>query len=153
MMAVNILPVPQDTLAADTMQMAASADTMSMFEILAKGGLVMVPITLLSLLAVYLFIERLLHLRVDAGFRYPFSYGDLSATFGEAKGFGFDAGLILGGELDVGFAYAARFSVDYFMPQFSGFPGGTVPPNPGAAQGRDATDLAYNFHVMVGWAF
>ena len=101
----------------------------------------------------HVFIERLLHLRVDAGFRYPFSYGDLAATFGEAKGFGFDAGLILGGELDVGFAYAARFSVDYFMPQFSGFPDGTVPPNPGAAQGRDATDLAFNFHVMVGWAF
>ncbi len=101
----------------------------------------------------HIFIERLLHLRVDAGFRYPFSYGDLATTFGDASGFGFDAGLIIGGELDVGFAYAARFSVDYFKPQFSEFPNGTIPPTPGAAQGRDATDLAFNFHVMVGWAF
>jgi hypothetical protein len=101
----------------------------------------------------HIFIERLLHLRVDGGFRYPFSYGDLAETFGDAKGFGFDAGVILGGELDVGFAYAARVSVDYFKPQFSGFGDGTLPPIPGAAQGLDATDLAFNFHVMVGWAF
>ena len=60
---------------------------------------------------------------------------------------------MLGGELDVGFAYAARLSFDYFKPKFAGFPDGVVPPIPGAAQGRDATDLAINFHVMVGWAF
>jgi len=101
----------------------------------------------------HIFIERLLHLRVDAGFRYPFSYGDLSNTFGDAKGVGFDVGVMLGGELDVGFAYAARVSFDYFKPKFGGFPDGTVPPTPGAAQGRDATDLAINFHVMIGWAF
>ena len=101
----------------------------------------------------HFFIERTLQLRVDAGFRYPFSYGDLATTFGDAKGFGFDAGLTLGGELDVGFAYAARVSVDYFGPQFSGFAGDTAPSVPGAALGRDATDLAINFHVMVGWAF
>lgn len=101
----------------------------------------------------HIFIERLFHLRVDGGFRYPFSYGDLTSTFGPAKGFGFDAGVLLGGELDVGFAYAARFSVDYFKPQFSGFSDGTLPPVPGAAEGRDATDLAFNFHVMIGWAF
>lgn len=98
-------------------------------------------------------VDRLLYLRVDGGFRYPFSYGDLGATFGDASGFGFDAALMLGGELDVGFAYAARVSFDYFKPQFAGFPSGDLPPLPGAAQGRDATDLAINFHVMIGWAF
>ena len=101
----------------------------------------------------HIFIERTLHLRVDAGFRYPFSYGDLSNTFGEAKGFGFDAALTIGGELDLGFAYAARLSFDYFKPQFSGFEGATLPPLPGAAQGRDATDLGISFHFMLGWAF
>jgi hypothetical protein len=101
----------------------------------------------------HFFLDRLLHLRVDAGFRYPFSYGDLESTFGDAKGVGFDVGLMLGGELDIGFAYAARVSLDYFRPKFSGFPEGTVPPDPPAAQGRDATDLAINFHIMVGWAF
>jgi hypothetical protein len=101
----------------------------------------------------YFFIERLLYLRVDGGFRYPFSYGDLSDTFGPAKGFGFDAALTVGGELDVGFSYAMRLAFDYFKPQFSGFSGGGVPPLPGAAQGRDATDFATSFHAMVGWAF
>ena len=100
-----------------------------------------------------MFIERTLYLRVDGGFRFPFSYGELEDTFGEAKGFGFDAGLMVGGELEVGFAYAARLSFDYFKPQFGAFPPGMLPPVPGAAQGIDATDLAINFHAMVGWAF
>lgn len=101
----------------------------------------------------HFFIDRLLQLRVDAGFRYPFSYGELADTFGDAKGFGFDAGLMLGGELEVGFSYGARLSFDYFKPQFSGFPGGSLPPLPGAAMGRDATDLGINFHAMLGWSF
>jgi len=101
----------------------------------------------------HFFIDRALYLRVDGGFRYPFSYGDLEATFGPAKGFGFDAALILGGNLDVGFSYAARLSFEYFKPQFAGFPPGMLPPVPGAANGRDATDFAINFHAMVGWAF
>jgi hypothetical protein len=101
----------------------------------------------------YFFLERALYLRVDGGFRFPFSYGELADTFGDAKGFGFDAGLMVGGEIDVGFSYALRLSFDYFKPQFSAFSGGVVPPLPGAAEGRDGTDLAINFHAMVGWAF
>jgi hypothetical protein len=101
----------------------------------------------------YLFIERTLYLRVDGGFRLPFSYGELADTFGDAKGFGFDAGLMVGGELDVGFSYALRVSFDYFKPQFSAFPDGMVPGLPAAAQGVDGTDFAINFHAMVGWAF
>lgn len=101
----------------------------------------------------HFFIERALYLRVDGGFRYPFSYGQLEETFGDAKGFGFDAALMIGGELEVGFIYAARFSFDYFKPQFAGFPSDAIPPVPGAASGRDATDLAMSFHAMVGWAF
>jgi len=101
----------------------------------------------------YFFLERAIYLRVDGGFRYPFSYGALEETFGAAKGFGFDAALTFGGELDVGFAYAARLSFDYFKPQFAGFPPGMLPPVPGASSGRDATDLAISFHAMVGWAF
>ena len=101
----------------------------------------------------YFFLERALYLRVDGGFRYPFEYGQLEETFGPAKGFGFDAALTVGGQLDVGFTYAARLVFDYFKPQFAGFPPGMVPPVPGAANGRDATDLAISFHAMVGWAF
>lgn len=101
----------------------------------------------------YFFFERSLYLRVDAGFRFPFSYGDLSKSFGEATGYGFDAGLMVGGELEVGFSYLFRVSAEYFKPQFSGFPSGTLPGFPAAADGRDGTDLAINFHVMVGWSF
>ena len=101
----------------------------------------------------HFFIDRLLYLRVDGGFRWPFSYGQLEDAFGSTKGFGFDAALMLGGELDVGFSYGARLSFEYFKPQFSGFPGGVPPEPPAAAQGRDATDLAINFNAMVGWAF
>jgi len=59
----------------------------------------------------------------------------------------------VGGELDVGFSYALRVSTDFFKPQFGAFPGGMLPGLPGAAQGLDGTDLAFNFHAMVGWAF
>ena len=101
----------------------------------------------------HFFIERTLYLRVDAGFRFPFSYGELEDAFGDAKGFGFDAGLMLGGELDVGFSYLLRFWSDFFKPQFSELPGGVLPGLPGAAQGRDGRDLAINFNLMIGWSF
>jgi hypothetical protein len=101
----------------------------------------------------YSFFERSLYLRVDGGFRLPFSYGDLEKTFGEATGFGFDAGLMLGGELEVGFSYLLRVSVEYFKPQFGGFPEGMLPGLPGAASGKDGTDLAINFNVALGWSF
>jgi hypothetical protein len=101
----------------------------------------------------YFFFERALFLRVDAGFRYAFSYGALEDTFGEATGFGFDAGLSLGGELDVGFSYRLRVSSEYFKPQFGELRDGLPPGLPAAAQGSDGTDLAINFNVMVGWSF
>jgi hypothetical protein len=102
----------------------------------------------------YFFVERALFLRVDAGFRYAFSYGALEDTFGEATGFGFDAGVSLGGELDVGFSYRVRVSSEFFKPQFGELAAGGLPPGlPAAAQGTDGTDVAINFNVMVGWSF
>jgi hypothetical protein len=98
-------------------------------------------------------VEKLLYLRIDAGFRLPFSYGELAEAFGSTKGFGFDAGLMLGGRLDVGFAYALRVSADFFKPQFSGFADGALPGLPAAGQGIDGTDLAINFHAMIGWSY
>src|SRR5690606_9431285 len=58
----------QDTLAAAPDSLVATpvtpeADTLSGLDILVKGGWTMVPILLLSLLTVYLFVERLLALR------------------------------------------------------------------------------------------
>lgn len=44
--------------AADTLSMAAEQDTMSIFGLLAEGGILMIPLFLLSLLAVYVIAER-----------------------------------------------------------------------------------------------
>ena len=65
MTAFSFIQVPQDTLAvaADSLQPVVSDGSMSMMEILSKGGLVMVPIALLSIMTVYLFVERILTLR------------------------------------------------------------------------------------------
>ncbi len=49
--------------AADTLALAPQETTLSLLDILLKGGWVMIPIALLSLLTVYLFVERWLVLR------------------------------------------------------------------------------------------
>ncbi|MEM1041707.1 MAG: MotA/TolQ/ExbB proton channel family protein [Bacteroidota bacterium] len=59
-----LLAFMQDLAAApDTLALAAEETTLSLLDVLLKGGWVMVPIALLSLLTVYLFIERWLVLR------------------------------------------------------------------------------------------
>ena len=65
MTALKLMQVPQDTVsvAVDSLQAAASDGSMSMLEILFKGGWVMLPIAVLSVFAVYLFVERVLTLR------------------------------------------------------------------------------------------
>ncbi len=52
-----------DPAAADTLQAAANAQSISVLEMLSLGGWVMIPLLLLSLLAVYLFAERLHKIR------------------------------------------------------------------------------------------
>lgn len=47
-----------DTVAADTLSLAAQDETMSIFGLLAEGGVLMIPLFLLSLLAVYVIAER-----------------------------------------------------------------------------------------------
>lgn len=47
-----------DTVAADTLSLAAEEETMSIFGLLAEGGILMIPLFLLSLLAVYVIAER-----------------------------------------------------------------------------------------------
>lgn len=65
MTATIFFQTPQDTTSAlvDSLAMAASDNSMSMLEILFEGGWVMLPIALLSVFAVYLFVERLLTVR------------------------------------------------------------------------------------------
>jgi biopolymer transport protein ExbB len=46
------------TAAADTLSLAAEQDNMSMLELLAEGGVLMIPLFLLSIVAVYVIAER-----------------------------------------------------------------------------------------------
>lgn len=65
-MILSGIQVSQDTLnsaAVDTFSVAATNDSMSMLDMLFKGGWVMLPIALLSVLTVYLFVERVLTVR------------------------------------------------------------------------------------------
>lgn len=53
-----IIQQSADTAAADTLSLANQQQTMSMFELLAEGGVLMIPLFLLSILAVYVIAER-----------------------------------------------------------------------------------------------
>lgn len=47
-----------DTAAADTLSMATEQNSMSMLELLAEGGVLMIPLFILSILAIYVIAER-----------------------------------------------------------------------------------------------
>lgn len=49
---------PDTTAAADTLSLAAEQENMSMLELLAEGGVLMIPLFILSLLAIYVIAER-----------------------------------------------------------------------------------------------
>ena len=51
------------TTPADTLSTGVAGDSISVLELLVKGGYMMVPILLLSIIAVYIFVERLLTIR------------------------------------------------------------------------------------------
>ncbi|MDX1617792.1 MAG: MotA/TolQ/ExbB proton channel family protein [Balneolaceae bacterium] len=53
-----ILQQTDTTAAADTLSLSAQQETMSFFELLAEGGVLMIPLFLLSILAVFVIAER-----------------------------------------------------------------------------------------------
>jgi biopolymer transport protein ExbB len=53
-----IVQVQTDTAAADTLSMAAEQQQMSMLELLAEGGVLMIPLFILSIVAIYVIAER-----------------------------------------------------------------------------------------------
>lgn len=60
---MNILLLIQETIQADSLQNVANGEeagelTLSFWELAIKGGWIMIPIALLSVIAVYIFIER-----------------------------------------------------------------------------------------------
>lgn len=64
MLARLLQQVPQVQLPADTLStVAPAAEPASMLDMLLKGGLEMIPIALLSIVMIYVFVERLITLR------------------------------------------------------------------------------------------
>ena len=53
---------------ADTLATGAGQDSLSVLDLLFKGGYMMVPIILLSLIAIYIFVERVLTIRKASEF-------------------------------------------------------------------------------------
>ncbi|HKL19888.1 MAG TPA: hypothetical protein VJ905_13015, partial [Halalkalibaculum sp.] len=53
-----IIQQQADTAAADTLSLATQDESMSILGLLAEGGVLMIPLFLLSLLAVYVIAER-----------------------------------------------------------------------------------------------
>lgn len=49
---------PDTSMAADSLSMAAQQESMSMFELLAEGGVLMIPLLILSVVAVFVIAER-----------------------------------------------------------------------------------------------
>lgn len=49
---------PDTAAAADSLSMAAQQENMSMFELLSQGGVLMIPLFILSLVAIYVIAER-----------------------------------------------------------------------------------------------
>lgn len=64
----QVAPVAADTLAnaaqmSSALSPASAPATLSLWEMLIKGGVVMIPLALLSIIAIYIFIERFLVIR------------------------------------------------------------------------------------------
>lgn len=53
-----LIQVQSDTAATDTLSLADQQETMSMLELLAEGGILMIPLFILSVLAIYVVAER-----------------------------------------------------------------------------------------------
>ena len=52
--------------AADTVAVASESNELSFLDLVMKGGFMMIPIFLLSLISIYLFVERLLYIRQNS---------------------------------------------------------------------------------------
>jgi hypothetical protein len=89
-------------------------------------------------------VGSLLRAEAELGGRFSPSTGDLGAAFSESDGArGFDLGLGVGGELDVGFAYAARFGFTRYELDFKG--AGS------AATGNGGSDRGWSVSLQLGY--
>ena len=104
----------------------------------------------IGLVGQYSFIDQKLYCRLDMGFRYPFVLGDMDIFGSSSKGIGYDAGLSLGGQVDVVFTWMARFGWERYALNFSGLVSTTAD---AAGTGKDGTDDNLLFQALAGWSF
>ena len=102
----------------------------------------------IGLVGQYGFIDQKLYGRIDGGFRYPFTLGDMDIFGSSSKGIGFDAALSLGGRIDAGFTWMLRFGWERYALNFSGPVSTTA-----AGTGKDGTDDNLLFQALAGWSF
>lgn len=88
----------------------------------------------------------LMQARIDAGYRFVLSAGELAEAFGDTfNGGAFDVGLSVGGFVDAGFAYGVRFGYTRYSLDLAG--------EASDFTGERATDAAVNAGIQIGWAF
>jgi biopolymer transport protein ExbB len=84
---INLLTIQADT-ASNTVE-SSSEVTMSFLDMAIKGGWIMIPIILLMVIAIYIFVERYMALKVaakeDPGFMDRIKSNILKGDIGEAK--------------------------------------------------------------------
>ena len=103
-----------------------------------------------GLAAAYTVVVEYLTIRVDGGLRKPFSLGDVEEAFGDqSSAIGWDAGALVSGHLDVGFAYGFRFTVESYTLDFAGTRENV--PSAGGPGGR-GIDRTLSFQFLVGWS-
>lgn len=94
-------------------------------------------------------VKHYFTVRGDFGLRFPFRLGALENAFGtDARAFGLDSTVTLGGRIPAGFTYAFRFVWEYYRYDFAG-PTDNVP---ATGDGGRGDDHALNFQLLVGWS-
>ena len=97
--------------------------------------------------------QQLLRVRLDLGYRVVFGVGDIADATDpnhlgtDASGGAFDVGASLGGQLDMGFAYAVRFGFTRYSFDFTGDAASDD------AVGAELTDKGVSLSVQVGYAY
>lgn len=103
------------------------------------------PVLRPALVGSYDLLGPRLRLGLEAGFRYVLGLGALADAFGAGSdGLGFDAAVSLGGSLDVGFTYLARFSVEQTFLRFDGAASD--------APADGGSDRAFTLTALLGWS-
>ncbi len=88
----------------------------------------------------------LMQTRIDLGYRFVLSAGEMATAFGETiNGGAFDVGLSVGGFVESGFSYGVRFGYTRYSLDLAG--------DATDFTAESATDSSVNVGLQLGWAF